>query len=159
MNKAWKDIERTIGKKIKKVHVALFVYKRRRRWDDSPLQITFADDSIILLKGDGNDNLRVTNSAWKDEFQDDLSQEDKDFIQKNGKWSSFDVSETQPFDLLLEKSIQVILPILNQFNTLNGVQFQIGDLYLNFVNIADQSRILWGDNNSKLLQWGCRVKK
>ncbi|MCP4418654.1 MAG: hypothetical protein GY805_18695 [Chloroflexi bacterium] len=73
MNKAWKDIEKTIGKKIKKVHVALFVYKHRREWDDSPLQITFEDNSIILLEGDGNDNLRVTNSAWKDEFQDDLS--------------------------------------------------------------------------------------
>ncbi len=157
MNIVWEDIEGTKGKQIKKIHVALFVYKGNRKWDDSPLQITFEDGSVILLEGDGNDNLIVTKSVWKDYFQGHLSQENQDFIRENGKWSLFDVSEMQPFKQLLEKSIQSINPIYNQFDRLNGVQFRIDDFFLNFVNIADQSHIVWGENNSNLLQWGCRV--
>ncbi|MCA9918169.1 MAG: hypothetical protein KC445_09460 [Anaerolineales bacterium] len=157
MNQAWENIEKLKGKQIKGVHLVLFVHKKGRNWNDSLLQITFEDDSLVLLKGDGNDNLIVQRSAWEDAFEGDLSEEDKTFIQENGKWSLFDVSGSQPYTKILKERIQAAHPIRNQFNRLTGVQLQIGDLYLNFVNVADQSRILWGVKNPELSRWGNRV--
>jgi len=145
MNTVWENIEDIVGKKIQKVHVALFVYKDKPSWNDSPIQLTFDDSSIILLEGNGNDNLKVSKSEWKE------------FIRENGKWSLFDVSDTHSFSQLVGMSIQDVTPIYNQFNILNGAKLHIGEAILNFLNVADSSHILWGYNNPKLMQWGCHI--
>jgi hypothetical protein len=79
--------------------------------DAGPIEIGFADDSIVLLDaGPDGEALSVKAAGWIDHFAEPLSIENRQFVEQSGKWTAFDVSVEEPYSRFIgERIVQVIL--------------------------------------------------
>lgn len=110
------------GKRIRAIHLLTYSYQNETNWENTPLQMTFEDDSVIFLRqaGDG-ETFSISKEAWQDPFAGSLSEEDKQFIQKHGKWELRDMSLQEPFTCLINETVDEVEPIRNEYGKLSGV--------------------------------------
>jgi hypothetical protein len=145
ITESWQLVKALVGRTIKGIHLVAFVFKDEVKWENTFLQISFTDDSVILLDGEGDgETLRVQPFAWVDPFAGVLDQTNKEFIQTHGKWELFDVSNREPFNQLLTQPVDAVQPIFNKFGKLHGVQIFVSNQCLNFVIEWDEGHISWG---------------
>lgn len=144
----WQKLTSVIDKRVTSVYVNFYAFQAEKQLDDTPLQLNFTDGTIIFLDGESDgESLRVAMDAWHDPFSDKNNLENTLYIQQFGHWIQVNVSDELPFEQIVRKAITRIHPIINQFGRLNGVQFEIGDIALNFVVDFDECHIVWGNSN------------
>lgn len=147
----WQNLKKTIDKQITSVCVNLYLFQAEEHWDNTPIQLHFADGSVVYLDGDSaGESLRLSTDVWHDPFSGKLDVENTLYIQQFGCWIQKDVSGISPFDQIIRKSISAVHPIFNRFGTMNGVQFIIENVTLNFVVDFDECQIVWGESNPVL---------
>ena len=80
--------------------------------DSGPIEITFADGSVALLDaGADGEALRVKPAAWTDYFAEPLTSENREFIERCGKWTSFDVTNQEPYSRLINELVLEVMPV------------------------------------------------
>jgi hypothetical protein len=151
----WELVKAIVGRTVDKIYLVAYQFHDETKWENTPLQISFVDGSVLLLDaaGDG-ETLRAQASSWIDPFAGELSQANKEFVQTHGKWKLLDVSFQNSFSLLLNESVKSVNPIYDRFGALSGVQISIAEQYLNFVVEWDECHIFWGKVNPDLLDRG-----
>lgn len=144
---AWHLIETIVGRRIKNVYLAVYIFQGEIKWNDIWLQFSFADGSTLFLDGDGDgQSLRASPLPWEDPFAGKLSQENIEYIKRYGNWELLDVANQEPLSLLIDKLVDEVKPLFDQFGVLNGVQILVSDQCLNFTVEFDEGHISWGSS-------------
>lgn len=112
-----------IGKEIAALSRIFYVFKGtvETRW--GPIEIRFSDGSAITLdSGADGEGLRV-DERWEDAFAEPLSDENRAFVARSGKWTAFDVSNEAPYRLLIGRAIKRIQPRVEPGGKITGARF------------------------------------
>lgn len=89
--------------------------------DNGPVEVTFSDGSTFLFNvGADGESLRIEEGQWRDPFQEPLSPENREFVERSGKVTAFDVSAKRPYDALIGRTVLDIQPIVGPLNKITG---------------------------------------
>lgn len=67
---------------------------------------------MLLGNAADGETLRVQMEAWEDPFAGPLSDENRDFVEKSGKWTAFDVSAEGVFAMFIGDVLDTVEPVL-----------------------------------------------
>jgi hypothetical protein len=100
------------GSVIQRIQRIRYVFKGNVTSDEGPIEISFADGSIVWLDaGPDGEALRIMTAAWIDYFAEPLSIENRKFVEQSGKWTAFDVSAENPYSRFIGERIVQVIPI------------------------------------------------
>jgi hypothetical protein len=132
------------GKRVRSVARILFEHGGRFDADDGPLELFLDDGTVVLLDGAGDgESLRLRNAHWVEPFEPPLSEENRLFIERHGKWCRVDQSSEPTFSRLVGKVISSVMILVNEFDKVAGVQLSIEGTNLWFVVAADECHVHW----------------
>jgi hypothetical protein len=110
-----------IGKRIASIRRLLYVFAGKVDSDIGPVELTLSDGSIFLFNvGSDGASLRVDEEGWQDPFEEPLSPENREFVERSGKWTAFDVSSKQPYNALIDRTVVDVQPIMGQLHKIVG---------------------------------------
>jgi hypothetical protein len=64
--------------------------------------------------------------AWEDPFAEPLSDENRDFVEKSGKWTAFDVSAEGAFATFIGDVLDTVEPVLAGSGKVTGIILRTG---------------------------------
>jgi hypothetical protein len=89
--------------------------------DRGPIELTFSDSSTALFDvGPDGEALRFEEARWRDPFTEPLSSENREFVERSGKWTAFDVSGQPPYAALVGQAVLDVQPILTPGGKITG---------------------------------------
>ncbi len=107
-----------------------------------PIELTFADDCLVLLDGGSDgESLLIKHSQWVDPFSEPLSVENRKYVAKSGKWTSFDVSKRTPYIGLVGERILGITPVGTPDRKVTGIIITTDHCVLRVENVADEIQV------------------
>lgn len=107
-----------------------------------PIELTFTDNGLVLLDGGADgESLRIERSQWVDHFSEPLSVENRDYIAKSGKWTSFDVSKRTPYIGLVGERVRAINPVESPDRKVTGLIISTDHCVLRVENVADEIQV------------------
>jgi hypothetical protein len=110
-----------IGKRIAFIRRLLYVFAGRVESDIGPVEITFSDGSTFLFNvGPDGESLRIEEGQWRDPFREPLSSENREFVERSGKVTAFDVSAKPPYSPLIGRTVLDVQPIVGPLNKITG---------------------------------------
>jgi hypothetical protein len=110
------------GRVVKQIRKVRYTLRGKVTSDAGPIEITFTDDSIVLLDaGPDGEALAVKLTAWVDYFAEPLSIENRRFVEQSGKWAAFDVSDQEPYSRFIKERVGQVIPIRTVENKIKGV--------------------------------------
>jgi hypothetical protein len=127
------------GHFICKVQRILYVLKGEVAAENGPIEITFTGGPTVLLDAapDG-EALAVRPSAWTDPFADPLSVENREFVERSGKWTAFDVSEQVPYSHLIAEQVSEVIPVRTLDNKIKGATIKTAHCAIHVEIEADE---------------------
>lgn len=100
----------------------LYVFRGEVASCAGPIEFGFTDDSVVLLDaGPDGEAMAVKAAAWTDHFAEPLSRENREFVEKSGKWTAFDVSSQNPYSRFIGERIRQVTLIRTPENKIIGV--------------------------------------
>lgn len=69
-----------------------YVCNGRPDTDFGPVELTIGERPFLFDNEADGESLRVTETAWSDPFAEPLSTENREFVERSGKWTAFDIS-------------------------------------------------------------------
>jgi hypothetical protein len=88
---------------------------------DGPIELTFADGSVLLCDTAADWTLQFFGSAWKDPMPGPLSPDERQYVERYGKWGGHDVSGVAPYSWLIGETVNQVVPQLNELLELSGL--------------------------------------
>jgi hypothetical protein len=61
------------------------------------------------------------DAAWVDPFRDPLSDSDRAYLDRYGRWSAYDVTDQMPFGWLAGQTVRQVVPQFNDLLELTGL--------------------------------------
>lgn len=120
------------GAVIVDVRRVFFVFQDAIDVSVGALELTFADGrTIVLDAGADGESLVVSTRRWEDPFlADAMTQENRDFIAKSGKWSAVDVSESPAYAIFVDSKVITVEFISPPGGKITGaiLRTAVGDL-------------------------------
>lgn len=109
------------GRSIQRIRRIMYVFRGKITAETGPVEFTFRDRNVLLLDAapDG-EALAVKDSVWIDYFTEPLSTENMEFIERSGKWTSFDVSDRAPYSSVIDQIIDEVTAIRTPDNKITG---------------------------------------
>lgn len=99
-----------VGSLVFKMRRIKFEFMHKVIDNNGPLEIQFHNGQTVLFDaGEDGEELELLTKAWEDPFEGKMSQENREFVRKNGKWVAFDVSSQQGFKNLIGESAKSLL--------------------------------------------------
>lgn len=126
------------------VYRVLDVVKGETNWADGFLEIHFSDDSWLCLRGFSNgETLLAVTERWVDRLVGDLDAETQAWVNEYGKDELIDTSNLDHYRNIIGRNLSEVNFII-YYQALAGTQLVFEDVYLNFVYVADECRVMWG---------------
>ena len=102
-------MESLVGRALIGIRRMRYIVHEEVYSDRGPLELTFEGALPLVFDTAGNgQDLRVKRGAWRDPFAEPLSQENRDWVAKAGKWQAFDVSAEWPFSALIGRPLSAV---------------------------------------------------
>lgn len=95
--------------------------QRSTRHDFGPIELTLGEQVFTFDNEPDGESLRITELAWIDPFAEPLTTENREFVERSGKWTAFDVSADSSWAGLLGEVLSEVEPIMNSAHKLTGV--------------------------------------
>jgi hypothetical protein len=127
------------GHVIAKVQRILYVLRGTVTAENGPVEITFTDGLTVLMDAapDG-EALTVKSSAWTDYFAEPTSTENREFVERSGKWTAFDVSEQLPYSLLVTEEVGEVISVRTLDNRVKGATIKTAHCAIHIEIEADE---------------------
>jgi hypothetical protein len=107
-----------------------------------PLELRFADESAVVLNaGPDGEALAMDTSRWVDPFAPPLSPENEQFVASSGKWTSFDVSDEEPYARVVGGTVDRVDPQMTPEGKLVGIGILAGPTIIRAVVGADELNV------------------
>jgi len=118
-------VARSRDQVIKRIRRVLYVGPDGTVSPRGPVELSFADGTTLLLdSGPDGEALKADTATWVDPFKEPLTEDNRRFISKSGKWTAFDVTEEELFSRLIEQTILQVLLVTTMEGKITGVMFQ-----------------------------------
>jgi hypothetical protein len=144
MSGAKVEVESVVGRVPTRVERVFYVFPGGAEPDRSkgPLQLTFSDDSVLLLRG-GPDGASVVAEAepWMDPFAQPLSAANREFVQRSGKWTLIDVSEDSFFEGFIGEPLVSVEAFSDEHTTTSGIRLTSAAVAVTFTVEADEEYV------------------
>jgi hypothetical protein len=111
-----------LGQRIAELRRILYVSPGNICGNVGPIQIALAGGSVVLLdSASDGEALSVKCRPWIDYFADPLSEENREFVARSGKWTSFDVTHELPYSKIVGETIKCAEPVKTPDGKVIGV--------------------------------------
>lgn len=110
-----------VGRRIVRVRRLHYTYQAETNTLDGPIELGFADGSVILCDTAADWTLQFFGAAWNDPFREPLSEGDRQYVARYGKWGGHDVSGQAPYSWLVGETVRQVIPQLNELLELSGL--------------------------------------
>lgn len=147
----WHTISKCAALTLRDVAIRAFAFKGRLDLSDTPLQMIFSNEQVLVLDGDSDgESLRATDEPWIDPFVGQQTAENQSFVEDYGKWTLVDYSHEANFTDVVGETLTNVLPLFNKFDKLCGVVFNFPTKTLVFFVAFDECKIMWEITNEVL---------
>jgi hypothetical protein len=110
-----------VGGQIQQVRRIHYVFNGRADTDFGPVELTVGERTFLFDSGPDGESLRIDERPWTDPFTEPLSAENREFVDKSGKWKALDVSTLGDWATLIGASLTEIEWITNNTGKTTGV--------------------------------------
>lgn len=138
------DTREMIGDQIERLDRVQFFDGVRLEPDAGALEVTFRQSGSWLLDAaaDG-ESLSLRRQKWVDPFGEELSPENRAFVDRSGRWVRVPVSEAPGYASLVGQVVTQVLPLENRFGRLAGLALVTRSGTLWFIVEADEGFVRW----------------
>lgn len=98
-----------------------YVFNGRPDTDFGPVELTIGEQVFLFDNAPDGESLRIIEHPWHDPFREPLSEENKEFVERSGKWTAFDVSTLGPWAKLIGEPLADVEPITNEDGKMTGI--------------------------------------
>jgi hypothetical protein len=153
-----KMISESIDKTVSRVDRVLYDFAGNTELEDGALQLSFQEGGVLFLDGGADgESLIVKNCEWVDPFMNAQTQDNREYIERHGKWSLHDVSGTDPFCRLVDKRLDAVKKVYNDNGILCGVGMRFESEWVFFIVAADMSVVVDSHRIKELQGFGYKV--
>lgn len=129
-----------VGKEISGIRRLHYVYQGEVNASDGAIVLTFADDSVLMCDAAADWTLEFFGAAWVDPFNEPLSEMDRTYVERYGKWSAYDVTNQAPYSWLVGGTVRQAIPQLNELLELTGLLVRTDEAVLDLQLWAGELR-------------------
>jgi hypothetical protein len=112
-------LQSAVGQRVARVRRGRFLYGDDRPTEHGFLELTFRSGDLLLLDIGGDWTLTVRTTTWVDAFAEPLSEGNRDFVARHGKWIAVDVSESEAAPLV-GSAIEAVTLLHDETNDVVG---------------------------------------
>lgn len=119
----------TVGANIVGIRRIFYVFIGSVNRSVGALELTFADGRVFVLdSGPDGESLKISAGPWEDPFLAGMmSIENRDFIDRSGKWSAFDVAREAGYAEFVGATIEKVTPTSGPGANVTGVVFAVSE--------------------------------
>ena len=110
-----------VGREIARVRRLHYVFLGEVNASDGAIELTFADGAVVLCDAAADWTLEYYGAAWVEPFADPMSDSDRAYVERYGRWTAFDVSAQAPYGQLVGSTIRQAIPQFNELLELTGM--------------------------------------
>lgn len=127
------------GKTLVGVRRVLFVHHGAVKDGTGPLELTFDGGTSVLLEAGGDgESLSVVAGIWLDAFEEPLTDENRRFVEKSGKWKAFDMTTHAPYSRAVGHQLRQVDYVRSPPDKVVGVTLQLDDVVIRASVDADE---------------------
>lgn len=131
-----------VGRTVMAARRIRYVYRGSIRNEHGTLELTFEDGSSICLDAGGDgETLAVTQGPWIDPFAEPLSEVNREFVDRSGKWSAFELSASEMLGQIIGQSVVEVDPRRGFMDKLVGIRFGLVSADLVAIAEADELHV------------------
>jgi hypothetical protein len=130
-----------VGRTVTRVRRLHYVYRGETNAVDGPIELAFGDGSVAMIDASADWRLEFYGAPWIDPFQEPISESDRAYVERYGKWAAMDVSGTTPYDRLVGGTIRQATPQINDLMELTGLLVRTDDAVLDLQQWAGELRV------------------
>jgi hypothetical protein len=110
-----------VGREIARIRRLHYVFRGEANTRDGPIELTFSDGSVVMCDAAADWRLEFFGAAWVDPFPEPLSEPDRAYVDRYGRWSAFDVTDQMPYSWLIGQAVRQAIPQINDLLELTGL--------------------------------------
>jgi hypothetical protein len=110
-----------VGREIARIRRLHYVFRDEANTMDGAIELTFADGSVVICDAAADWTLEFYGAAWVDPFREPVSESDRAYLDRYGRWSAFDVTDQLPYSSLVGQRVRQAVPQLNDLLELTGL--------------------------------------
>jgi len=129
-----------VGRRVTRVRRLHYVYRGETNTVDGPIELTFGDGFVVLIDASADWRLEFYRGAWREPFRQPLSELDREYVDRYGKWAAVDVSGTAPYGSLIGGTIDQATPQLSGQLEMTGLLVRTEDAMLDLQQWAGELR-------------------
>ena len=129
-----------VGREITRIRRLHYVFQGQVNANDGPIELTFADGSVVMCDAAADWTLEFFGAAWVDPLHEPLSESERAYVDRYGRWSAYDVTELAPYSWLVGRQVRQALPQLNDLLELTGLLVRTDDSVLDLQMWAGELR-------------------
>jgi hypothetical protein len=129
-----------VGRQIARVRRLHYMFQGEANASDGPIELTFSDGSVVMCDAAADWTLEFFGAAWVDPLHEPLSESDRFYVERYGRWAAFDVTEQVPYSWLIGRKVRQAIPQFNELLELTGLVVRTDDSILDLQMWAGELR-------------------
>jgi hypothetical protein len=129
-----------VGREVTRIRRLHYVFQGEVNASDGPIELSFADGSVVMCDAAADWTLEFFGAAWVDPLPEPLSDLDRAYVERYGRWSAYDVTELAPYNSLSGRIVQQAIPQFNDLLELTGLVIRTQDFALDLQQWAGELR-------------------
>jgi hypothetical protein len=129
-----------VGREIARIRRLHYLFQGEVNTSDGPIELTFADGSVLMCDAAVDWTLEFFGAAWVDPIREPLSESDLAYVDRYGRWSQYDVTEQEPYKPLTGQTVRQAIPQFNELLELTGLLIRTDDCLLDLQMWAGELR-------------------
>jgi hypothetical protein len=129
-----------VGRKISRIRRVHYVFQGEANTSDGAIELTFSDGSVVMCDAAADWMLEFFGAPWTDPFVEPLSDDDRAYVDRYGRWRAYDVTDQVPYSWLVRQTIRQAIPQLNAMLEQTGLMIRTDDCVLDLQMWAGELR-------------------
>jgi hypothetical protein len=110
-----------VGRQITGVRRLHYVFQGEVNASDGAIELAFSDGSVVMCEAAADWTIEFHDAAWMEPFAEPLTDEDRVYLERYGRWSAYDVTAQAPYSWLIGETILQVIPQFNDLLELTGM--------------------------------------
>jgi Protein of unknown function (DUF3037) len=129
-----------VGREIARIRRLHYVFQDEVNASDGPIELTFADGSVVMCDSAADWTLEFYGAAWVDPLPEPLSEADRAYVDRYGRWSAYDLTDQALYTGLANQTVQQAIPQYNELLELTGLVIRTDEVILDLQLWAGELR-------------------
>ena len=130
-----------VGREIARVRRLHYVFQDEVNTSDGPIELTFEDGESLLCDAASDWTLDFYGKAWVEPLREPLSETDKAYVDRYGRWRAYDVTDQPMYRGLVGRTVRQALPQYNELLEMTGLLVRTDESVLDLQIWAGELRV------------------